>query len=69
MKRHGYEVARKIRDERTDGRPILIALSGYQRDDERLREAGFDDHLLKPTDLDALAARLARIDDAPAGAT
>jgi two-component system CheB/CheR fusion protein len=57
----GYEVARRIRGGASDGRPYLIAVSGYQRDDERLREAGFDDHLLKPPDFDDIASRLARL--------
>jgi PAS domain S-box-containing protein len=45
----GYEVARRIRARR--GRaPILVAITGYGRADDRRRsfEAGFDAHLTKP---------------------
>jgi CheY-like chemotaxis protein/two-component sensor histidine kinase len=47
----GYEVARHIRARRGAG-PVLIAVSGYGRDDDRRRsrEAGFDAHLTKPVD-------------------
>jgi CheY-like chemotaxis protein len=52
---NGYETARKLR-ERSDRSMLLVALSGYgqDRDRERSREAGFDHHLLKPVDVDAL---------------
>jgi CheY-like chemotaxis protein len=52
---NGYETARKLR-ERTGNSMLLVALSGYgqDRDRERSREAGFDHHLLKPVDVDAL---------------
>src|SRR5690606_14575524 len=52
----GYEVARRIRSRRTDRPPVLIALTGWgQREDRRkAREAGFDHHLVKPADIDAL---------------
>jgi signal transduction histidine kinase/CheY-like chemotaxis protein len=56
----GYEVARRLRgDERTAG-ARLVAVSGYGRpeDRRRAREAGFDDHLIKPVSSDALVAAL-----------
>jgi CheY-like chemotaxis protein len=59
----GYELARRIRDAQgADGRPLLVALSGYGQDEDRRRalDAGFDDHLVKPPDIDALARCLAR---------
>jgi CheY-like chemotaxis protein len=57
-KMNGYEVARAIR--REHGEAIsLIALTGYQEDTDRLKEAGFDEHLLKPFDVDRLSERLA----------
>ncbi|ACY15752.1 chemotaxis protein CheB [Haliangium ochraceum] len=45
----GYEVARRIRRSAA-GSPYLIALTGFgqQRDREAAREAGFDEHLVKP---------------------
>jgi CheY-like chemotaxis protein len=38
----------------------LIAVSGYGRPEDRQRalEAGFDDHLVKPVDLDRVTAML-----------
>ena len=57
----GYEVAARLRQEASCQRALLIAVSGYgQADDHRRsREAGFDHHLLKPLDHDALLAILA----------
>ena len=51
----GYEVARRLRA-LGPGRPYLIALTGYGQpeDVKRARDAGFDTHLLKPVDPDAL---------------
>lgn len=56
----GYEVARALRPVHPAAR--LIALTGYGRDDDRLRsrEAGFDDHLLKPVDIEQLQKLLAQ---------
>jgi signal transduction histidine kinase len=54
-KLNGYEVARRIRDQR--GRDVtLIALTGWGQDDDRRRskDAGFDHHLTKPVELGAL---------------
>ena len=52
----GYEVARRLHALGAD-RPYLVALTGYGQpeDVKRAREAGFDTHLLKPVDPDALA--------------
>lgn len=51
----GYEVARKLRERRPDGRRI-IAFSGFGQtaDVERSRAAGCDQHLLKPATLEAI---------------
>jgi len=57
----GHEVARRLRDmSATIGRPRLIALTGWgqEQDRERTREAGFDDHMVKPVDIDALRVTL-----------
>jgi signal transduction histidine kinase len=51
----GYEVARRIRG--SDGmQPFLVAITGYGTPEDRQRavDAGFDAHLVKPIDLDAL---------------
>jgi CheY-like chemotaxis protein len=55
----GYEVARRIHA-LGGPRPYLIALTGYGQPDDvkRARDAGFDAHLLKPVDPDALAGVL-----------
>jgi PAS domain S-box-containing protein len=51
----GYQVARKIRQEGFDD-AVIIAISGYGQEDDRLRsrEAGFNHHLVKPVDYNAL---------------
>jgi len=52
----GLEVCRRLRV-RMGTRPLLIvAMTGYGQEDDRRRseEAGFDAHLVKPVDLDAL---------------
>jgi len=56
----GYEVARRLREKPRLQQAILIALTGYGRDDDRRRadEAGFDSHLLKPVDLGDLRSVL-----------
>jgi CheY-like chemotaxis protein len=52
--RHGYEVARKLRDNLATAR--LIAGTAYREEEDRRRshEAGFELHLVKPVDPDAL---------------
>lgn len=52
----GYDVARAIRRLRLGRGMRLIALTGWGQPDHRRRsiEAGFDDHLVKPVDLDVL---------------
>jgi CheY-like chemotaxis protein len=59
----GYALARRLRQIPTLGRTVLIALSGYGRDQDRRQafDAGFDHHLVKPPDLEGLAALLTRI--------
>jgi CheY-like chemotaxis protein len=56
----GFELARRISEERGRARPRLIALTGYGREGDfaRTRAAGFDAHLVKPVDLDVLAAEI-----------
>jgi CheY-like chemotaxis protein len=52
----GYQVARRVRSSRENDGVYLVALTGFGRpEDERLAvEAGFDAHLTKPLDYDAL---------------
>jgi signal transduction histidine kinase len=59
----GYEVARRIRAEPWGKSTVLIALTGWGQDEDRRRsrEVGFDTHLVKPLDPDALSSLLARL--------
>ena len=52
----GYGVARALRADPETRSAFLIALTGYGQEEDRRRalEAGFDAHLTKPADLDAL---------------
>jgi signal transduction histidine kinase/CheY-like chemotaxis protein len=72
---NGYEAARKIREQQQQGRPLLVALTGWGQDEDRRRteEAGFDAHLVKPVDeaalgklLDDLGARKLEVGSVPA---
>jgi PAS domain S-box-containing protein len=58
----GYQIARQLRASNCVPGIRLIALTGYGREEdrERARAAGFDDHLLKPADMDALQQLLTR---------
>jgi signal transduction histidine kinase/CheY-like chemotaxis protein len=53
---NGYETARRIRELDGGGEVFLVALTGWGQDEDRRRsrEAGFDHHLVKPVDPDAL---------------
>jgi signal transduction histidine kinase/DNA-binding response OmpR family regulator len=57
----GYEIARLMRAAPATRKSLLIALTGYGQEDDqrRAREAGFDHHLIKPADLEALTELLA----------
>ena len=48
----GFELARRIRQRPWGRRALLIALSGWGQDEDRIRsrEAGFDLHFVKPLD-------------------
>ncbi len=63
----GYDVARQVRAMPQHAAVTLVALTGWgqEEDRRRTREAGFDHHLVKPVDLDALQLLLA---DLPARA-
>ena len=57
----GYETCRLIREQPWGQGITVIALTGYgqEEDRQRTRDAGFDDHLAKPVDLEALITVLA----------
>jgi PAS domain S-box-containing protein len=52
----GYEVAAALRAERGTNQMLLVALTGYGREEDRRRalESGFDHHIVKPIDPDLL---------------
>ncbi len=56
-KLNGYEVCRRIRALPWGKEPYVVALTGWGQDDDKRRsqEAGFDRHLVKPVDPEALA--------------
>ncbi len=66
-KMDGYELAKRLRQEQKNGKLLLIAVTGYQNDPDRLKEAGFDRHLLKPPNMQKLYAWLAAWDREKAG--
>ncbi len=58
----GYEVATELRKDRNCREAVIIAVSGYGRDEDRRRTdaAGFDHHLVKPIDHNELLSLLAK---------
>jgi PAS domain S-box-containing protein len=58
----GYEVAVQLKKEESCKNAVIVAISGYGQaeDRRRSRQAGFDHHLVKPLDHDALLALLRR---------
>lgn len=56
----GYEVAQRIRSLPASADIMLIALTGWSQEEDRQRAkaSGFNHHLLKPLDIDALRALL-----------
>jgi PAS domain S-box-containing protein len=58
---NGYEAARQIREKSGTDEIVLVAVTGWGQDEDRRRsrEAGFDYHLTKPVDFDALQRLLA----------
>lgn len=57
----GYEVARRLRELPQFQQVSLVALTGWGQDDDRRKThaAGFDDHMVKPVNVDALQVLLA----------
>jgi len=62
---HGYDTARRFRQEEWGREIVLIALTGWGREEDRRRaeEAGFDGHLIKPVQVSALRQMLERLLD------
>jgi CheY-like chemotaxis protein len=67
----GYEVARRLRQQAACRKTLLVALSGYGREEDkrRAREAGFAHHLTKPVDPATIEALLAERAGGGPGAT
>jgi signal transduction histidine kinase len=63
----GYEVAREIRRRFADRHPVLIAFTGWGQEADRVRarDAGFDHHLVKPTDFRKLKAIIGGVESVP----
>jgi signal transduction histidine kinase/CheY-like chemotaxis protein len=61
-KRNGYDVARWVREQPWGRDALLIAATGWGQDQDRrdALAAGFDEHLVKPVDLNALGRLLDR---------
>ncbi|HEX7054045.1 MAG TPA: response regulator [Burkholderiales bacterium] len=59
----GYDVAREIRRIFGGARPALIAVTGWKKTSDRIlaQLAGFDHHLAKPFEPDALLALLSQV--------
>ena len=59
----GYDVARQLRGRKETANALLIAVTGYGRPEDifQSRAAGFDHHLLKPVQHDALESSLATL--------
>ncbi|MGE0756493.1 MAG: response regulator [Pirellulaceae bacterium] len=55
-KLNGHEVARRIREEEWGRGVCLVALTGWGQEDDRRRscDAGFDHHMVKPVQYEAL---------------
>jgi PAS domain S-box-containing protein len=58
---NGYDLAQRLREEPGLEEVLLVALTGYGQEGDRRRalEAGFDEHLTKPTRFDTLQRVLA----------
>jgi CheY-like chemotaxis protein len=58
---NGYDVARRLRQRPGLGNLLLVAMTGWGQEEDRRRslEAGFDHHLVKPVEPDALHRLLA----------
>jgi CheY-like chemotaxis protein len=60
---NGYEVAQRLEEELLENAPLLIALSGYGREEDlrRSSESGFDHHFIKPVEVATLLRVLAEV--------
>jgi PAS domain S-box-containing protein len=61
----GHEVAKRLRVQLADARPVLVAMTGYGQESDRQRSlaAGFDHHLVKPVAFEVVERILAGLAD------
>jgi CheY-like chemotaxis protein len=59
----GYEVGRRLRADPATADVVMIAVTGYSHTEARTRSknAGFDQHIVKPVDPAALIQSLSRL--------
>jgi PAS domain S-box-containing protein len=59
----GYELARRLKAQSSPSRIVLIALTGWGQEEDRLkgRDAGFDHYLVKPASPEEILSVLARL--------
>jgi CheY-like chemotaxis protein len=59
----GYEVARRIREQPWANEVVLVALTGWDREEDKLRlkEANFNFHMVKPVEHPAIEKLLAEL--------
>jgi CheY-like chemotaxis protein len=64
---NGYELARQLREQRSQSELTLVAVTGYGQaaDRERSKAVGFDEHLVKPVSVIDLMALLADLSPPP----
>ncbi len=68
-KLNGYDACRRIREQPWGQKMLLVALSGWGQDEDRQksRQAGFDQHLVKPADYGKLMKLLAECEGTARG--
>jgi CheY-like chemotaxis protein len=64
---NGFQAAQRIRAQPWADRVVLIAITGWARDEDKRcsKEAGFDAHLTKPIDLELLFRLLSAMNQPP----
>jgi CheY-like chemotaxis protein len=67
---NGFQAAQRIRAQPWADRVVLIAITGWARDEDKRcsKEAGFDAHLTKPIDLELLFRLLSAMNQPPSAA-
>ncbi len=64
---NGYELARRLRELTGNGAIVLVAVTGYGAEEDRRlsKQAGFDEHLVKPVPFDAVEKLLTALPPIP----